>query len=355
MNSDSRSSAPETDTSSFQQIYWEDFSVGAAAEFGATDVVASDIIAYAQEFDPVPCHLDEAVAVNLPAGGLIASDWHSCAMLMRMMCDDYLCRAAGAGAPGVEHVKWFGFVRPGDRLWARRTPLEIRASKSRPRIGIVRMLIEVFNQRDEKVMSWLPVQLFDRRNPDTTPKEPRNAGEQVQLASAMREPDDIAVGSDAELGVFEDVEIGQETLLGSHTFSKVGMLDFATRFNPQYFHADEKAAAASLYGGLIASGWHTAAIWNRLFVLQNEYPGEASAGRRAAHGLSIAVLDMKWPNPVRAGDTINYSTRVTDKIDHKRFAQFGIVKSRNEGINQHGETVLSLSHERWVERRFSLG
>ncbi|NND49015.1 MAG: dehydratase, partial [Rhizobiales bacterium] len=110
-----------------------------------------------------------------------------------------------------------------------------------------------------------------------------------------------------------------------------------------------------LYGGLIASGWHTAAVWNRLFVVHHARMAASGNGRRAVFGPSIAVLDMKWPNPVRAGDTISYSTRVTDKTDNDSFARFGIVTSLNEGINQRGETVLSLTHQSWVERRNPLG
>ena len=87
MSAESHPGPPETDADPSHRIYWEDFGVGVAADFGAAEVTASDIVAYAREFDPVPGHLDEVAAQDLPAGGLIASDWHSCAMLMRMMCD----------------------------------------------------------------------------------------------------------------------------------------------------------------------------------------------------------------------------------------------------------------------------
>jgi acyl dehydratase len=334
-----------------QRLYWEDFSAGASVDFGETRVTATDILAFADEFDRQPAHLGDVLD-----GQLTASDWHTCAMLMRMMCDDFLYRAAGAGAPGVEHVKWYGTVRPDDILRVTRTPLETRASKSRPRIGIVRMLLEVFNQRDEKVLSWLPVQLYDRRDPSAEPPPP----EVFQLRdpdTPPRAPPELSRDRrNAMVGGFEDIPVGRETALGSHTFSAENMLGYATRFNPQYFHADEAAATASLYGGLIASGWHTAAIWNRLFVEHRhefgaETPSAGSVQSRHAHfGPSTAVLDMKWPNPVRPGDTISFGSRIVEKSEPAAFPDWGLITSLNEGVNQRGEMVLSLIHQIWVAR-----
>jgi acyl dehydratase len=336
-----------------QRLHWEDFTAGEAVEFGRTEVSAADIIAYARAFDPDPAHLGEAAARNLEAGALTASDWHCCAMLMRMLCDDYLMNAAGAGAATVEHVKWFGRVRPGDVLTARRTPLETRASRSRPRIGIVRMLVELFNQRGEQVLSWLPVQFFERRDRDAAPPAPVSMSQPPGAGRAIRQPPDPDPGrAPAIRGGFEDMEPGPRAELGSHVFTREDMLGFATRFNPQYFHADEDAAAASLYGGLIASGWHTASVWNRLFVAHHlARAGTVPAGMRAARfGPSIAVHDMKWPNPVRPGDSVSYATRIIDRREVGAFPRWGIVVSENTGHNQRGEPVLGLTHEIWVER-----
>jgi len=333
-----------------RRLYWEDFTAGAAIDFGEARVTAADIVAFASEFDPQPVHLGEA-----PDGEFRASDWHSCAMLMRMMCDDFLCRAAGAGAPGVEHVMWFGTVRPGDVLRVTRTPLETRASKTRPRIGIVRMLLEVFNQHGEKVLSWLPVQLYDRRDPSAVPP-PREVFKVQTPETTPRLPPDLPPErTEPIVGGFENMPVGTETALGSHTFSKESMLSFAARFNPQYFHADEAAATASLYGGLIASGWHTAAVWNRLFVtrrhdLATTVPSAPDRDQSTRFGPSTTVLDMKWPNPVRPGDTISYRTRIVEKSESADFPAWGLVTSLNEGVNQRNEMVLSLIHTGWVER-----
>ena len=93
-------------------VFWEDFTVGETVAFGHKQVTREEIIAFASEFDPQPFHLDEAAARETLLGGLAASGWHSCAMLMRLICDDYLSEAAGMGGPGVEDVRWLKPVRP---------------------------------------------------------------------------------------------------------------------------------------------------------------------------------------------------------------------------------------------------
>lgn len=86
-------------------------------------------------------------------GGLIASGWHTAAMAMRMSCDAFLGRAASQGSPGIEALDWVKPVRPGDRLRVRRTTLGVRASRSRPAVGIIEFLFEVINQNSEIVMT----------------------------------------------------------------------------------------------------------------------------------------------------------------------------------------------------------
>jgi acyl dehydratase len=86
-------------------------------------------------------------------------------MVMRMMCDAYLAQAASVGSPGIENLKWLKPVRPGDTISARRTTLDMRASKSKPELGIVNNLWEVFNQKGELVMSMQGHGMFRRRAP----------------------------------------------------------------------------------------------------------------------------------------------------------------------------------------------
>jgi acyl dehydratase len=145
--------------------YWEDFKVGEVEQIGAKRVGKDEIVAFAAQYDPQPFHVDAAAAQQSMYGGLIASGWHTCAMVMRMMCDAYLLHSASVGSPGIDHLKWLKPVRPGDTIRAQRTTLETRASKSRPEIGIVSNLWEVFNQDGEMVMSMQGYGMFRRRNP----------------------------------------------------------------------------------------------------------------------------------------------------------------------------------------------
>jgi acyl dehydratase len=147
--------------------YWEDFKVGEVEDIGGKRVDRDEIIAFATQFDPQPFHVDEAAAKRSMYGGLIASGWHTCAMVMRMMCDTYMLHSASVGSPGIDNLKWLKPVRPGDTITARRTTLDTRASKSRPDIGIVNNLWEVFNQDGEMVMSMQGYGMFRRRTPES--------------------------------------------------------------------------------------------------------------------------------------------------------------------------------------------
>jgi acyl dehydratase len=145
--------------------YWEDFKVGEVERIGEKRVERDEVVDFARQYDPQPFHIDETAAKRSVYGGLIASGWHTCAMVMRMMCDAYLAQAASVGSPGIENLKWLKPVRPGDTISARRTTLDTRASKSKPDIGIVNNLWEVFNQKGEMVMSMQGHGMFKRRHP----------------------------------------------------------------------------------------------------------------------------------------------------------------------------------------------
>ncbi len=145
------------------KYFWEDFKVGEVTEMGRRLVDRDEVIAFAKDFDPQPFHVDEAAAEASIFGGLIASGWHTCAMVMRIVCDNYLLDAASLGSPGVENVKWLKPVRPGDTIRAMRTVLESRRSGSRPGMGIVKTRWDVFNQNDELVMTIEGFGLFKVR------------------------------------------------------------------------------------------------------------------------------------------------------------------------------------------------
>jgi len=133
-------------------LYFQDFPPGETVEYGGVDVSADEIIAFAREFDPQPYHTDEE-AGRAMTGGLIASGWHTCALLMRMNCDAFLARAAILEEAGIEEVQWRRPVRPGDRLHVRRHTLAKRQGTGRTSEGEVEFRYEVVNQDGEVAMT----------------------------------------------------------------------------------------------------------------------------------------------------------------------------------------------------------
>ena len=132
------------------KLHFEDFSPGRVFEHGPRRVTREEILAFAAEFDPQPMHLDEAAARASMLGGLSASGWHACCILMRMSTESFVLNSASMGAPGVDEVRWLAPIRPGDQLTFRATVLETRGSRSRPDMGLVRLSFELFNQAGER-------------------------------------------------------------------------------------------------------------------------------------------------------------------------------------------------------------
>src|SRR5512141_283818 len=130
------------------KLHWEDFKPGAVAVYGPRLVTREEIVAFAAEFDPQPMHLDEAAASATLLGGLAASGWHSCSLLMRMMADAFILNSASMGSPGVDEVSWHRPLRPGTRIRLRTTVLESRASNSRPTAGLVKFRFEMLDEVD---------------------------------------------------------------------------------------------------------------------------------------------------------------------------------------------------------------
>jgi acyl dehydratase len=143
--------------------YFEDFPVGEVATFGNKTVTAEEIVAFARDWDPQPFHLDAEAAKDSQIGELIASGWHTGAMLMRMMCDAYLLDSASEGAPGIDEMRWLKPVRPGDVLSVRRTTLHARVSRSRPSIGIIDFQFDVLNQHGETALMLRSASFMRRR------------------------------------------------------------------------------------------------------------------------------------------------------------------------------------------------
>lgn len=144
--------------------YFEDYIVGDTFLFGSIAVDEADIIAFAQRYDPQPFHTDPDAARQTPFGGLIASGWHTAALMMRLIVDHYLSAASSLGSPGVDELRWLHPVRPGDQLGLRVTVVESTRSRSKPDRGLVRSFIEVLNQHGDVVMSLRAMSLLRCRS-----------------------------------------------------------------------------------------------------------------------------------------------------------------------------------------------
>lgn len=152
-------------TAAEKRYFWEDFPVGIVKTFGAMPVTREAVLAFARAFDPQPFHLsDEAAAASL-FGKLSASGWHTCAMVMRMMCDEYLLESTSLGSPGMDNIRWKLPVFAGDTITVRMTVTEARPMSSRPQVGLVRSAYEVLNQHGQVVLTMEGWGMFGRRTP----------------------------------------------------------------------------------------------------------------------------------------------------------------------------------------------
>ena len=148
-------------------IHFEDIRIGDSREYGSRTLTAADIIRFGKKFDPQPFHVDERAAADSFYGGLIASGWHTAAIAMRLMVDGMRQEggAANVGSPGFDDLKWLKPVRPGDTLRVRTRCIDKRDSRSNPALGSCRFQVEVVNQRDEIVMSYVAIGIYLKRQP----------------------------------------------------------------------------------------------------------------------------------------------------------------------------------------------
>jgi acyl dehydratase len=131
----------------------------------------------------------------------------------------------------------------------------------------------------------------------------------------------------------EDFAVGQRFSTGRHIVDTVQIRSFAAEFDPQPFHLDEAAAAKSIFRGLAASGWHTAAIAMQLMVRGEFSPAGGIVG--------LGLEEMQWPKPVRPGDELHVVTEILEVRPSASKPNQGLLKVRNTTFNQKGEAVLS--------------
>ena len=140
----------------------------------------------------------------------------------------------------------------------------------------------------------------------------------------------------------DDLTVGQRFTSASHAVGRDEIVAFARQFDPQPFHLDEAAARETLFGGLAASGWHTAAITMRLQV---------ESGLPVAGGIVGAGGEFSWPNPTRPGDVLRVETEILEVKPSRSRPDRGMVTVKSETRNQRGESVFTLTARLVVPRR----
>ena len=140
----------------------------------------------------------------------------------------------------------------------------------------------------------------------------------------------------------EDLSVGQRFTSGTYVMDAVRIKEFAAEFDPQPFHLDEDAAQASVFNGLAASGWHTAAVAMRLLV---------ESGMRFANGILGLGGEIAWPKPTRPGDILHVESEVAEIRPSRSKPNQGIVTVRSTMLNQNGEAVYLLTVKILVYKR----
>src|SRR5207244_855881 len=141
---------------------------------------------------------------------------------------------------------------------------------------------------------------------------------------------------------FEDLKAGDRFKSGTYKVTEEQIVSFAREFDPQPFHLDPAVARQTMFESLIASGWHTAAITMRLFVQTLNF---------AEGAIGLGVDELRWPNAVRPGDTLQVETEIVDLRESKSKPNHGIVRLSNVTTNQRGEVVQTMFASALVLRR----
>jgi acyl dehydratase len=330
-------------------LYFEDFVPGSVAPYAGVTVEREAMVAFARLYDAQPMHVDEAAAKHTMMGELIASGWYTAALNNGMIVRSFLLDASSMGSPGVSELKWLKPVRAGDRLSGIRHVLDRRPSLSKPDRGFVNFRFDVLNQNGETVMEQTNLIMLGRRGSDPVADSAAKPFAETQPElPAFR---DVTLDT---LPFYEDLAVGDRMVLGSVAFTADDIIRFAEAFDPQAFHLDERAAKASHFGALAASGWHTGAHWMGQMVKNRTAASIAAVkrGERPARlGASPGFQHLRWRKPVLAGDVIRYTSAIYEKRASASRPEWGIVRHYNTGVNQKGEAVFSFIGSVFWERR----
>lgn len=150
----------------YRERYFEDYTVGEICPIGEHLITEQEIIEFATRYDPQPFHVDIKAAEASHFGGLVASGWMTASVMMRLLVDHFLSPVSSMGSPGMDEVRWFKPVRPGDRLRGQVSILAKRRSESKPDRGLIQSAQQAINQHGEMVYQAQGWGMYKCRQPD---------------------------------------------------------------------------------------------------------------------------------------------------------------------------------------------
>lgn len=150
---------------------------------------------------------------------------------------------------------------------------------------------------------------------------------------------------------FEDIPLNEKVTIGSYHFTEENIIAFSKKYDPQPFHVDREAAARSHYGGLIASGWHTASVWMKLMIAHRRERVAAGEVQTQTNFVSPGVRELKWLRPVRPGMVLTYTNEIESKHEWPSLPQFGLIEGYNEARDQEGDLVYTFVNRVLIARR----
>lgn len=151
----------------------------------------------------------------------------------------------------------------------------------------------------------------------------------------------------AEVEYFEDIAVGTTISVGPITVTREQVIDFAREYDPQPFHLSDEEAAKTHFGSLSASGWHTTALFMKMFVAHMQ---EHGARQQASLG-ALGVDELRWLRPVRPGDTLRGTSEVIETRASASRPERGIIRSKVTLFNQHDEPVMTMQPIAMVRTR----
>jgi acyl dehydratase len=187
---------------------------------------------------------------------------------------------------------------------------------------------------------------FELRKSSTRTSTLSDSSSQLHVFSALLNPGQWLMNVTLQLMTkeryFDDLKVGDQFKSEPLEVTERQVVEFAHKFDPQMFHLTRKSAERTVFKGLIASGWHTAAMTMRLFVQTLNFTEGA---------IGLGVDELRWPNPVRPGDSLRVETEILELRPSRSKPDYGIIRLRNVTTNQGGEIVQTMTASAMVPRR----